>query len=53
MPSRRAVIRKSHESLQNKIFYEADFSDSGSVNDVFGHGTQVALSFEIDTLSIW
>jgi serine protease AprX len=36
-------IRKSHESLQNKVVYEANFTDSPSANDVFGHGTQVAF----------
>lgn len=36
-------IRKSHESLQNKVVYEANFTDSPSADDVFGHGTQVAF----------
>lgn len=35
-------MRKSHESLQNKVVYEANFTDSPSATDVFGHGTQVA-----------
>ena len=36
-------IRKTHQSLQNKIVYEADFTESPSAADVFGHGTQVAF----------
>ncbi|OBW61901.1 S8 family peptidase [Dehalococcoides mccartyi] len=36
-------IRKTHESLQNKVIYEANFTDSPSASDVFGHGTQVAF----------
>lgn len=36
-------IRKSHEALQNKVVYEANFTDSPSASDVFGHGTQVAF----------
>ncbi len=36
-------VRRSHQSLQNKIIYEANFSGSPSVEDVFGHGTQVAF----------
>ncbi|MDD5038382.1 MAG: S8 family serine peptidase [Dehalococcoidales bacterium] len=36
-------IRKSHETLQNKVVYEANMTDSPSANDVFGHGTQVAF----------
>ena len=36
-------IRKTHESLQYKVVYEANFTDSLSASDVFGHGTQVAF----------
>ena len=36
-------IRKSHETLRNKVIYEANFTDSPGVDDVFGHGTQVAF----------
>ena len=36
-------IRKTHEALQNKVVYEADFSGSGSTDDVFNHGTSVAF----------
>lgn len=36
-------IRTSHEALQNKVVYEANFTDSPSAGDVFGHGTQVAF----------
>jgi serine protease AprX len=36
-------IRKSHRSLQGKLVYEANYSGSPSVDDVFGHGTQVAF----------
>ena len=36
-------IRKSHQSLQNKIVYEANFTSSPSADDIFGHGTQVAF----------
>lgn len=36
-------IRKSHASLKNKVVYEANFTSSPSVDDVFGHGTQVAF----------
>lgn len=36
-------IRKTHQSLAGKVVYETDCSGSGSVNDVFGHGTQVAF----------
>jgi len=35
-------IRKTHQSLRNKVVYEANFTDSPSADDVFGHGTQVA-----------
>lgn len=36
-------IRKSHESLRNKIIYEANFTSSATADDIFGHGTQVAF----------
>ena len=36
-------IRKSHQSLVNKVVYEANFSGSPAADDVFGHGTQVAF----------
>lgn len=36
-------IRKSHRSLQGKVVYEANFTDSPTASDVFGHGTQVAF----------
>ncbi|MBI3033563.1 S8 family serine peptidase [Candidatus Woesearchaeota archaeon] len=35
-------IRKTHEMLAGKIIAERDFSDSGSADDVHGHGTHVA-----------
>ena len=36
-------IRKSHETLQNKVVYEVNLTSSPSPTDVFGHGTQVAF----------
>lgn len=36
-------VRKSHTSLRNKVVYEANFTESPSADDVFGHGTQVAF----------
>jgi len=36
-------VRKTHQSLMNKVIYEANFTDSLTPNDVFGHGTQVAF----------
>ena len=36
-------VRKSHLALKNKIIYEANFTDSPTPGDVFGHGTQVAF----------
>jgi serine protease AprX len=36
-------IRKTHQSLKNKIIYEANYSGSPTADDVFGHGTQVAF----------
>lgn len=35
-------IRKTHESLEDKVVYEEDFSGSPNTDDVFGHGTQIA-----------
>ncbi|MBI2849765.1 MAG: S8 family serine peptidase [Chloroflexi bacterium] len=37
-------IRKTHQSLANKVVYEANFTDSPTPGDVFGHGTQVAFA---------
>jgi serine protease AprX len=36
-------IRKTHQSLRNKVIYEANFTGSPGSDDVFGHGTQVAF----------
>jgi len=36
-------IRKTHDSLIDKVVYEEDFSGSPNTDDVFGHGTQVAF----------
>ena len=36
-------IRKSHLALKNKVIYEANFTESPTPGDVFGHGTQVAF----------
>ena len=36
-------IRKTHESLVNKVVFEYNFTDSPSAGDVYGHGTQVAF----------
>lgn len=36
-------VRKTHRLLLNKVVYEANFTDSPSADDVFGHGTQVAF----------
>ncbi len=36
-------VRKSHRSLQSKVVYEANFTDSPTTDDIFGHGTQVAF----------
>ncbi len=36
-------IRKTHQSLKNKVIYEANYSGSPTADDVFGHGTQVAF----------
>ena len=37
-------IRKTHQSLRNKIVYEANYSGSPTPDDIFGHGTQVAFA---------
>jgi serine protease AprX len=36
-------IRKSHESLRDKVIYEGNFTRSPTSEDIFGHGTQVAF----------
>ena len=36
-------IRKTYQSLLNKVVYEANFTDSPTPEDIFGHGTQVAF----------
>jgi len=36
-------IRKTHQSLRNKVIYEATYTDSLTPDDIFGHGTQVAF----------
>jgi Subtilisin-like serine proteases len=36
-------VRKTHRSLKSKVVYEANFTESATVEDVFGHGTQVAF----------
>jgi len=36
-------IRKTHRTLLDKVIYEVDLTDSGSVDDVFSHGTGVAF----------
>ncbi|MBI2143801.1 S8 family serine peptidase [Candidatus Woesearchaeota archaeon] len=35
-------VDTSHPMLQGRVVAERDFSSSGSVNDVYGHGTHVA-----------
>jgi serine protease AprX len=35
-------IRETHEALAGKVIYRANFSESESATDVFGHGTGVA-----------
>ncbi len=37
-------VRKTHQSLKSKVVYEANFTDSPSPDDIFGHGTQVAFA---------
>ena len=36
-------IRKTHQALQNKVVYEANFSNSPTVDDILDHGTGVAF----------
>ena len=36
-------VRKTHESLRSKVVCEANFTDSPTADDIFGHGTQVAF----------
>src|SRR3989338_3180101 len=36
-------IRKSHEALRSKVIYEANFTESPTPDDIFGHCTQVAF----------
>ncbi len=36
-------VRKTHQSLQGKVVYEANFTGSPTASDVYGHGTQVAF----------
>ena len=36
-------IRKTHNSLNGAVIYQADFSESPGSGDKFGHGTQVAF----------
>ena len=36
-------IRKTHQSLLNKVIYEANYTGSPTADDIFGHGTQVAF----------
>jgi len=36
-------IRKTHRSLMNKVIYEANYTESPTAEDMFGHGTQVAF----------
>jgi serine protease AprX len=36
-------VRKTHHSLKSKVVYEANFTESATAGDVFGHGTQVAF----------
>ncbi len=35
-------IRKTHRTLRDKVVYEANFSSSPTLDDVFGHDTSVA-----------
>ena len=35
-------IRETHDALEDKVIYQANFSDSDTASDVFGHGTGVA-----------
>jgi serine protease AprX len=36
-------IRKSHETLRDKVVFEGNFTSSPTSEDIFGHGTQVAF----------
>jgi len=36
-------IRKTHRSLMNKVIFEANYTESPTPEDIFGHGTQVAF----------
>jgi serine protease AprX len=36
-------VRRTHQSLKGKVVHEANFTESPSAGDVFGHGTQVAF----------
>ena len=36
-------VRKTHRSLKSKVVYEANFTESATAEDIFGHGTQVAF----------
>ena len=47
-------IRKSHQSLKNKVVYEANFTESLSVDDVFGLPAQmgVDLAFGIPVVYV-
>lgn len=36
-------IRESHHAFANKVVHEANFTESSTLDDVFGHGTQVAF----------
>ncbi|MFC1994906.1 S8 family serine peptidase [Chloroflexota bacterium] len=37
-------VRKTHQSLVNRVVYEKNFTDSPGTTDVFNHGTQVAFA---------
>lgn len=36
-------VRRAHQSLKSKVIYEANFTESPTSDDIFGHGTQVAF----------
>jgi len=36
-------VRKTHETLENAVIYEANFSSSSTPSDVFGHGIGIAF----------
>ncbi len=46
-------IVRLNESLQNKVIYEANFTDSPSATDVFGLGTQVAFMIAAGAPCSW